>query len=461
MKLPTMHSFFDVILFPIRLIFNLDIGWKATLGLILVLILLGVQFSIFSKDSEAGTNKVAIVNNGWLRTGMIDNNLDSLRVHRGDTLRLLGRQGHLLWAETTDGKYRGFVCDSLVENSAKDIDIPTRRKLSNYFISQKKFESLMSDSASTFGRLEKDFIHAEYIKSHNKKFVGEFGFMVEDSLGNLKRPVITFCADSTVNDYNLHRFRSSSVLLGHPIIDIVSPIISTREFQKFSPLDNNILLWLWIILPGFLLIYIMILLLWARLPLYFVPNAVINLVLGTLVVFGPMTWGVMMEKMVFHSIGIFLITGCSVFVGALLLWIDYSSLRCPKCKHLRAHEFKKMTSGRPFVRHGYTEYKKRHEILEHKVETTVLYKYTDRGDITIPSEYERHFGKIKIYYDVYEYWQTVKVHTKHFECPKCGHGEQKDSVEILNCREKYLRSYSKEEKFDDKVKKGVDYKYRF
>lgn len=450
MELPKVHSFNDVIFYPFRLVYNLDIWWKAALGLCLVLILLGVQLSIFSKDSKTGADKVAMVCNGWLRTGMVDNNLDSLRVHRGDSLRLLGRQGHLLWAETTDGKYRGFVRDSLVENSAKDIRVPSRRKLSGYFISQKKFESLMSDSAITFGELEKDYIHAEYMKRLDKKFVGEFGFMVEDSLGNIKRPVITFCADSSINDYILHRFRSNSVLLGYPIIDIVSPIISTREFQKFSPFDNNILQWLWIIFPGFLLVYIMILLLWARCPLYFVSNAVINLVLGALVVLGPLAWGVMMVKMGFSSAGVFLITGSSVLIGAFLLWLDYSNLRCPRCKHLRRHEFKQRTSGKPFVRHGYTEKVIRRETLEHKVETTI-HKATDRD--TISHKYERHFGKDKVYYDVYEYWDTVRVSTRHFECPKCGHGKQDSAEEILNHRQEYVRSYSKEEKFDYTKKK--------
>ncbi len=450
MKLPEIHSFFDVILFPFRLVFNLDIRWKAALGLGLVLILAGIQLSIFPKDSRMGADKVAMASNGWLRTGMVDDNLDSMRVHRGDSLRLLGRQGHLLWAETTDGKYRGFVCDSLVENSAEDIRVPIRRKLSGYFISQKKFESLMSDSATTFGELENSYIHAEYIKRHDKKFVGEFGLMVEDSLGNIKRPVITFSADSTVNDYILHRFRSNSVLLGHPVIDIVSPVISTREFQKFSPFDNNILQWLWIIFPGFLPIYIMILLLWARRPLYFVPNTLIDLVLGALVVLGPLAWGVMMVKMGFSSVGVFLITGSSVLVGAFLLWLDYSSIRCPRCKHLRHHEFKQMTSGKPFVRHGYTEKVTRRETLEHKVETTI-HKPTARD--TMSHKYERHFGKEKVYYDIYEYWDTIKVNTTHFECPKCGHGKQESAEEILNHRQEYVRSYSREEKFDYTEKK--------
>lgn len=450
MKRPKIHSFKDVIFLPFRLLYNLDIWWKAALGLGIVLILAGVQLSIFSKDSQTGTDKVAMVNNGWLRTGMVDNNLDSLCVHQGDSLRLLGRQGHLLWAETTDGKYRGFVSDSLVENLDKDIRVPTRRKLSGYFISQKKFESLMSDSAITLGELEKKYINAEYIKRLDKKFVGEFGFMVEDSLGNIKRPVITFCADSTINNYILHRFRSNGVLLGHPIIDIVSPVISTREFQKISPFDNNILQWLWIIFPGFLPIYIMMLLLWARRPLYFVPNTVINLVLGALVVLGPLAWAFMMVKMGFSSVGVFLITCSSVLVGAFMLWLDYSSLRCPKCKHLRHHEFKQMTGGKPFVRHGYTEKIIRRETLEHNVETTI-HKPTDRD--TMSHKYERHFGKEMVYYDVYEYWDTIRVNIRHFECPKCGHGKQDSAEEILNHRQEYVRSYSKEEKFDYTEKK--------
>lgn len=450
MKPLKIHSFKDAIFFPFRLVYNLDIWWKAVLGLGIVLILAGIQLSIFGKDDKPGAETVAIVSDGWLRTGMVDNNLDSVRVHRDDSLRLLARQGHLLWAEMLDGKHRGFVRDSLVEKPAEEIRIPVRRKLSGYFISQKKFENLMSDSATTFDRLEQEYIHAEYIKSLGKKFVGEYGLMVEDSLGNIMRPVITFGADSTVDGYVLHKFRSHSVVLGHPLIDIVSPVISTREFQKTSPFDNNILQWLWIIFPGFLMVYIVILLLWARLPLYFVPNVVVNLLLAALVVLGPPAWGVMMVKMGFSSVGVFLITGGAVLIGALLLWLDYSGLRCPRCKHLRPHELKRITSGKPFVRHGFTEKVKHREMLEHIVETTT-YNPTELDPRT--HKYERHFGKERVYYDVYEYWDTVRVNTRHFECPRCGHGRQEGAEEVLNHRQEYVRSYSKEEKFNYTEKK--------
>lgn len=450
MKFLKIHSFKDAILFPFRLVYNLDIWWKAALGLGIALILVGIQLSIFSKDEKPGAENVAIVSNGWLRTGMVGNNLDSVRVHRDDSLRLLARQGYLLWTETLDGKHRGFVRDSMVENSAEGIRIPVRRKLSGYFISQMKFESLMSNSATTFDRLEQEYIHAEYLKSLGKKFVGEYGLMVEDSLGNIMRPVIIFNADSTIDGYVLHKFRSHSVALGQPLMDIVSPVISTREFQKTSPFDNNILQWVWIIFPGFLMVYIIILLLWARLPLYFMTNVVVNLLLAALVVLGPLAWGVMMVKMGFSSVGVSLITGGTVLIGAFLLWLDYSGLRCPRCKHLRHHELKRITSGKPFVRHGFTEKVKRREMLEHTVET-ITYKPSDRDPIT--HKYERHFGKIRVYYDVYEYWDTVRGNTRHFECPRCGHGRQEGSEEVLDHRQEYVRSYSKEEKFDYTEKK--------
>lgn len=450
MKPIKIHSFKDAIFFPFRLVYNLDIWWKAVLGLGIVLILAGIQLSIFGKDDKPSAETVAAVNDGWLRTGMVDDNLDSVRVHRGDSLRLLARQGHLLWAETLDRKHRGFVRDSLMENSADGLGIPVRRKLSGYFISQMKFESLMSDSATTFDRLEQEYIHAEYLKSLGKKFVGEYGLMVEDSLGNIMRPVITFNADSTIDGYVLHKFRSHSVALGQPLMDIVSPVISTREFQKTSPFDNNILQWLWVIFPGFLMVYIIILLLWARLPLYFMTNVVVNLLLAALVVLGPLAWGVMMVKMGFSSVGVSLITGGAVLIGAFLLWLDYSGLRCPRCKHLRHHELKRITSGKPFVRHGFTEKVKCREVLEHTVETT-SYNPTERDPRS--HKYERHFGKKRVYYDVYEYWDTVLLNTRHFECPRCGHGRQEGSEEVLNHKQEYVRSYSKEEKFDYTEKK--------
>lgn len=444
MTFPNIHSFKDAIFFPFRLVYNLDIWWKAAMGLGIVLILAGIQLSIFAKDDTPAAESVAVVSDGWMRTGMIDNNLDSVRVRRGDALRLLARQGHLFWAETPDGKYRGFVRDSLVRNS-EEIVMPIRRKLSGFFISQKAFETLMSDSAVSFDNLEQDYIHAEYIKSLGRKFVGEYGLMVEDSLGNIMRPVITFSADSTIDSYVLLPFRRHNVRLGHHIIDIVSPLISTREFQKSSPLDNNILQWLWIIFPGFLPIYILILLLWTRCPLYFVPNAVIDLLFAGLVILGPLTWGVLAVKMGFSSVGVTLITCVAALTGTLLLWLDYSGLRCPRCKHLRHHELKLITAGKPFTRHGYTEKEVRRETLEHMVETTI-FKPSDRDPMS--HKYERHFGTERVFYDVYEYWDTVRVNIKHFECPRCGHGKQDSAEDLIDHRQKYVRSYSKVEKFN-------------
>ena len=89
-------------------------------------------------------------------------------------------------------------------------------------------------------------------------------------------------------------------------------------------------------------------------------------------------------------------------------------------------------------------------MLEHKVETT-LRKPSDHDPMS--HKYERHFGKERVYYDVYEYWDTIRVNIKHFECPRCGHGKQDSAEEVLNHRQEYVRSYSKEEKFDYTEKK--------
>ena len=64
MKPIKIHSFKDAIFFPFRLVYNLDIWWKAVLGLGIVLILAGIQLSIFGKDDKPSAETVAAVNDG-------------------------------------------------------------------------------------------------------------------------------------------------------------------------------------------------------------------------------------------------------------------------------------------------------------------------------------------------------------------------------------------------------------
>lgn len=59
MKPLKIHSFKAAIFFPFRLVYNLDIWWKAVLGLGIVLILAGIQLSIFGKDDKPSAETVA------------------------------------------------------------------------------------------------------------------------------------------------------------------------------------------------------------------------------------------------------------------------------------------------------------------------------------------------------------------------------------------------------------------
>lgn len=181
MQLPRLNSLKDFLIWPFRLVFNLPVWWQAILGLAVTGVLVALALS--GDESFPDGKEVAVAHTGYLKTGYVGTNLDSVRIGKGKSLRLLARQGRNFWAETLDGRRRGFIAADIVGDQVPSLSLPKRRTLSSYFITQEKFEVLMADTTSTLESLQNDYIHAEYLKPQGRKMVGEFGFYVVDSIG--------------------------------------------------------------------------------------------------------------------------------------------------------------------------------------------------------------------------------------------------------------------------------------
>lgn len=268
--LPPVKSVKDFILWPFRFLFNLPMQEQALLGLILTLPLLVAI--LYIPDRKPIALEVVTSDNGFLKTGILDNNLDSLRIRQGSQLIILARQGSSLWAETPDGKNRGFIKVNTVfgkdnANATGIAELPERRGLSRYFISKRKFEDLMHQTGMNMDILENGYIHAEYIHTDGAITKAEFGFHIVDSLGKQYRPVISFNSQGRVKDYELMPWRKPKGFIRDLPIDRVSPLISISEFQAFSPFDRGITNLIWTYLMGYLPLFLFMIILWTRYPL--------------------------------------------------------------------------------------------------------------------------------------------------------------------------------------------------
>lgn len=451
MQLPRLNSLKDFLFWPFRFVFNLSIWWQAILGLGVtgVLIILSLSGGRALPEGRVVESTRVV----YLKTGRAGNNLDSVRIGKGQPLRLLARQGGDFWAETPDGRYRGFIEKRVVADDSVEFSLPERRVLSSYFISRKKFEALMADSSTTLSSLQRDYIHAEYMKPRGRQMVGEFGFYVVDSVGSQLRPVIVFNPDSTIGDYRLERLRNKKEIgeFLDPVIDFGSPLISTREFQSFSPFDYTLTNILWSYLMGYLPVFLLVIVLWTRFPLIWVPNFLINGLLGLLLLFGPATWcalllvqGVMWQSIV-------PVTMIMTALGALFFWVFYSGLRCPRCKTLIDHEFKAEQKGEPFRRaiRGSREIGRRNE--KNYIGTWQHRKIKTGENSYGTQAYRVGYFTDLVTYEDYEEISMVRRITDHFVCPVCGHGKEEMKEEVLGHEVRILGQRTAKETYTKEV----------
>ena len=412
--IPKINSFKDFIFWPLRFFFNLPLQWQAIIGLALTLPL--VVIMIFSKNESSEGQIVKVAKTAYLKTGCLENNIDSLKIRSGESLKLLARQGSLLWAETTDGKNRGFV-------KASDI-------------------------------LDKDYINAEYLRPSGKNIIGEFGFYVIDSLGTQLRPVITFDSDGSVADYSLEFWRYRRGFIHNSEIDILSPLISTKEFQVFSPFDNWFTNLVWTYLIGFIPVFLFVIILWMRYPLIWMPNFLVNLIIYFLIIAGPVLWCSMLRLQGVMWMPVVPVTGILLFVSCLLFWAFFSGLRCPRCKNLIYHEHIGTLFGKQFI----TKERNSHEIARRNIKHTTSgyweYKLEKVGNEYVKVGVMKHSYVDEVTYREYEIRSLIQPLTKQYSCPKCGHGNDEKSQKVLESETIPLGTYTVKEEYTRMEAKG-------
>lgn len=450
--IPKINSFKDFIFWPLRFFFNLPLQWQAIIGLALTLPL--VVIMIFSKNESSEGQIVKVAKTAYLKTGCLENNIDSLKIRSGESLKLLARQGSLLWAETTDGKNRGFVKASDILDNSDELTLPDRRGRSSYFITKNKFEELIEDTLTTLQSLQKDYINAEYLRPSGKNIIGEFGFYVIDSLGTQLRPVITFDSDGSVADYSLEFWRYRRGFIHNSEIDILSPLISTKEFQVFSPFDNWFTNLVWTYLIGFIPVFLFVIILWMRYPLIWMPNFLVNLIIYFLIIAGPVLWCSMLRLQGVMWMPVVPVTGILLFVSCLLFWAFFSGLRCPRCKNLIYHEHIGTLFGKQFI----TKERNSHEIARRNIKHTTSgyweYKLEKVGNEYVKVGVMKHSYVDEVTYREYEIRSLIQPLTKQYSCPKCGHGNDEKSQKVLESETIPLGTYTVKEEYTRMEAKG-------
>lgn len=446
--IPEIHSFTDFLLWPLRLLFNLPIHFQAILGLALTAPL--VLIVLFQKEGKRAEMELKMEQNGYIVTGMLDSNIDSVRVRRGETIRLLAQQGSLFWAETVNGRNRGFIRSSAITENPDSLGLPERRKLSSYYISREKFEELMSDKETTFESIEKEYISAEYIHPSQKGLKAEFGFYIVEPDAKQSRPIITFGSDNKIVEYTIVPFRSKKGLEGFENVEFMAPLISTGEIDQFDPFSKTWSNLIWTYLIGYLPLFLFMLILWMRYPLYWMPNAIANFISYSLAIVGPTFWcSILMVKGVSFWPAV-PVTAIMVLAGLLFFWVFNSGLRCPKCKVLQSHEYLKSLKGEPFVRLSHDSREVGRENISRRNNGNWEHHYIkdSSGNSTGKTGVLKVHFKDRVHYEDYEIKQTVRMETKCFVCPKCGHGSQEKDEEILHSESKLIGRHSEIVEYD-------------
>lgn len=453
--IPGISSFKDLILWPLRFFTNLPIQTQAAIGLIVTVPM--ILAIVWSDKGTTDAQSTKADKTGYMRTGCIESNIDSIKIRKGETIRLLARQGSLIWAETANGKNRGFIKGKDIFNNPDEFTLPSRRSLSSYYISQKKFETLISDPATTLSSLQKDYINAEYLRLSGKKLIGEFGFHVIDSTGRQLRPIITFSPDESVADYRLEFWRKSRGFIHDRGIDFLSPIISTREFQSFSPYDRWYTNLLWTYLVGYIPLFLFIVILWLRYPLIWLPNTLANLIVYLLIIGGPLLWCSMLRIQGVAWWPVVPVAILFSIVNCLMFWGLYSRLRCPRCKSLIYHEHSKTTTGREYVEVSTSHQEIAREHLEH---TNAGYWKNEL--VKIGDKYEKrgtleHRYVDKVTYRIYETRSLIQPLTKQYACPRCGHGKDEKSQKVLESHTTPKGTCTKIERYTKKQISGLPF----
>ena len=469
MHIPKVKSLKDLLLWLPRFVYNL--GFKAHAFLVTALAVLPIVLTTVEKVHTPEGEVVKLVESGYLTTGNFEGNEDSLRIAKNTEVRLLARQEGAFWAETMDGSHRGFLKAKSIGEQADSLNLPRREKFSCYMVSEKKFQSLIE--GKTLQDIQKEYLNAEYIKTKKNKIIAEFGFKVfvgKDVTGEFKRPIVTYDKNGDFVSYELtfwHLARSK--MIAPEVVDLMAPVASICEFPIKSPFESVWMEKMWIYLPGFALLGLFAILLVLRIPLIWAPNPLVAFVMGWLALLPPFVW---LTSVKTYGLAGWIIVPYLIVVllNLLLLWVSYSGLRCPKCKHLNVHEFIAKRNGRTYWKSktsteevdrgprqkeswGSWQHSKRW-LGDESSSFSTFNRYNDLKD---PSKWE------DISFREHTWYQVVtlrdKVTHRHiqevissYKCPHCGHG--KDEIEettIESKSELSKNTYTKTYYYSEKV----------
>lgn len=469
MYIPKVKSLKDLLLWLPRLVFNL--GFKAHAFLVTALAILPIVLTTFEIVHTPEGEIIKIEEGCYLTTGNFEGNEDSIYIKKDTDVRLLAQQNGAFWAETIDGKNRGFLKAKGVGTLTDTLSLVQREKYSCYLISEKKFKSIIEKN--TLDEIQEKYLNAEYIKTKKDKTIAEFGFKVfvgTDATGEFKRPIVTYNENGEFVSYELvfwHLARAK--MIAPEIIDLMAPIASISEFPIKSPFKSILTEKMWIYLPGFALLGLFAILLVLRIPLIWLPNPLAGFVLYWLALLPPFIW--------LSTIRTYGLAGRIILpyliltlLNLLLLWVSYSGLRCPRCKHLNVHEFIAKRNGRnywqkersaeevdrgPRQNEFWSLWKQgKHWFGDESSCFSSLQKYNDAND---KSKWEI------INYREHTWQQTVtyrdKVTHRHiqevinsYKCPHCGHGKDEIEETVIESKSELSRStYTKTYYYSEKV----------
>lgn len=469
MYIPKVKSLTDLLLWIPRFIFNL--GFNAHAFLITALAILPIALATIEKEHTPEGEVIKLEKGGYLTTGRFEGNEDSMYIAKNTEVRLLARQEGAFWAETSDGNNRGFLKATNVGEQADSLTLARREKFSCYLISEKKFKSLIE--GKTLNDIQKEYINAEYIKTKKNKIIAEFGFKVfvgKDATGEFKRPIVTYDKNGEFVSYELvfwHLARAS--MIAPEVVDITAPIASISEFPIKSPYESLLMEKMWTYLPGFALLGLFAILLVLRIPLIWLPNLLAGFTLGFLAIFPPALW---LTSIKTYGIAGWIIIPYVIVIllNLLFLWVSYSGLRCPRCKHLNVHEF-------IAKRNGKTYWKRKTSTEEvdrgpKKNEKWSLWQSGKRwrGDTS------SSFSSFQRYNDANDdtKWETVNyrehtwqqvvtlrdkvTHNKiqevisSYKCPHCGHGKDEIEETVVESKSELSKNtYTKTYYYSEKV----------
>lgn len=467
MHIPKLNSLKDLLLWIPRFVFNL--GFKGHAFLVTALAILPIYLTTTERVHTPKGMVVALEQGGYLTTGMFEHNKDSIYLSKGTEVRLLAEQNGAFWAETTNGNNRGFVKAKSVGSTKKTRSLASREKFSCRLISEKKFNKLIDGSKLEW--VQKKHINAEYIKTRRGKKVVEFGFKVfvpNESTGTFMRPIVTYDKEGKYLSHELVFWQSPrSKMMTPGLVDLVGPFASIKEFPRVSPFDKLWMEKMWCYLPGFALLGIFAILLVWRTPLVWMSNSLVALIMGGLAIFPPFVW--------LSTIKTYGLAGWLSFTYILLillnllfLWVSYSGLRCPQCKHLNQHEFSDKRHGKTY----WERHRKAHEESRgpkqnekwglwetgrYKKDSGLFDSLSYESRTNDPSQWEtvsyrtHSWDQVVTYRDYVTHSQMKEV-INSYKCPHCGHGKEDIEKVCVDKKEEWSNTtYTKHLYYTEKV----------